>query len=183
MYEIGLSSCGKTLDQKLFDEFSLNKISQIEISECSYDGFDYNKIYNFSKESGVNLWSLHLPFWYNDISSCNHEERENTLKLYFEIIKQGSNIGIDKFIVHPSFEPIIHNRNEHLKWSKESLSRLADMCEKNNAVICVEDLPRSCLGHSTEEMKFLMEEDMRIKMCFDTNHISNENPELPQYPH
>lgn len=177
MYKIGLSSCGKKPYTKLFEEFSTNGITEMEISEDYYDEFDYREIYRLSEESGVNLWSLHLPFWYNDISSCDKEQRENALKIYFEIIKKGSDIGIDKFIVHPSFEPVMGDRNEHLKHSRDSLSKLADICERSGSVICAEDLPRSCIGHSAEEMKFLTSDDNRIKICFDTNHITTEKPE------
>ena len=90
----------------------------------------------------------------------------------------GGSIGADKFVIHPSSEPITESeRREKLKCAKESLSKLADVAERFNAVICVEDLPRTCLGNSADEMKFLTEEDERLRICFDTNHITADKPE------
>jgi len=182
MYKIGLSSCSKVIGRELFEEFAKSGITDIEICENDYEKFDYKKAHAFSSEYGVNLWSLHLPFcpFENiDISSTDKMVRENTINLFSSIMRKGAYIGINKFIVHPSGEPIDDNeRDERLKHSKESLSKLADTCEKYGAVICVEDLPRTCLGHSIEEMKMLISDDDRLKVCFDTNHITSENPEL-----
>lgn len=181
MYKIGISSCRKTIGKELFEEFSKNGISYIELSEEGYDGFDFEKAASLSEEYGVGLWSLHLPFApfeTIDISSLNKEKRESTIKMLSELIKKGADVGIDKFIIHPSAEPIEDaERGERMKYSRESLSRLADVSESLGGVICAEDLPRSCIGHSIEEMKFLTAEDERIKVCFDTNHITVEKPE------
>lgn len=181
MYKIGMSSCGKTVGKELFEEFSKNGISYIELSESDYDVFDFEKAALLSKEYGVGLWSLHLPFApfeRIDISSADKEKRDNTIKELSELIKKGADIGIDKFIIHPSAEPIEDaERGERMKYSRESLSRLADISESCGGVMCAEDLPRTCIGHSIEEMKFLTAEDERIKICFDTNHITVEKPE------
>jgi sugar phosphate isomerase/epimerase len=152
----------------------------MEISQSAYDEFDYKKVCTLSKEYDVNLWSLHLPFFpfeSIEISSCDKTVRDNTVQRMTEIIKRAADTGIDKFIIHPSGEPIDDVRFERLKYAKESLSKLADVCEQNGAVICAENLPRTCLGHSIEEMKKLVADDNRIKICIDTNHITVEKPE------
>lgn len=181
MYEIGISSCNKTIDRALFKDYSENEIKHIEISEASYDGFDYKNVYSLAKEFSVNLWSLHLPFFpfdRFDISSLDHALRQATIAEFSEIIKKGADIGIDKFIIHPSGEPIENGeREERKKYSRATLSVIADICSHNGATLCVEDLPRSCIGHSIDEMRFLTSEDDRLKICFDTNHITTENPE------
>lgn len=59
MYNIGLSTCSKIIDDKLFLDYSKSGISDMELSEVSYDNFDYKKVKKLSKEYGVNLWSLH----------------------------------------------------------------------------------------------------------------------------
>ena len=179
MYRVGLSSCGKILNAELFKAYAENNFLDLEISEVKYDDFDYKKVYTLAKEYGVNLWSLHLPFtWDRDIASLNSDFRENTLKEHAKIIKQGADIGITKFVIHPCLEPVAEDdRAERILYARHSLSVLADVCEQNGAVICVEDLPRTCLGNSIEEMQFLTAEDARIKICFDTNHITVQKPE------
>ena len=134
-----------------------------------------------AESHGINIWSLHLPFAPReliDISAVEKEKRNKTTDYLSELIKMGGSIGADKFVIHPSSEPITESeRREKLKCAKESLSKLADVAERFNAVICVEDLPRTCLGNSADEMKFLTEEDERLRICFDTNHITADKPE------
>ena len=181
MYKIGLSSCGKNFDRELFEGYSKSGITEIEISLRSYDDFNYKEAYTFSKNYGVNIWSLHLPFvpfGLIEISSMDKTLRESSINRFSEIIPKAAEIGIDKFVIHPSGEPIPDiDREERMKNAKDSLSKIADVCEKNGAVLCVENLPRTCLGHSIEEMKELLADDGRLKMCFDTNHIKVQKPE------
>lgn len=153
----------------------------MELSEVSYDNFDYKKVSAMAEEFSVKLWSLHLPFApfeSIDISAIDKDLRNSTVNMQTEIIKRGTEIGIDKYIIHPSAEPIEDkDRSERMKSAKESLSRLADVCESNGGVLCVENLPRTCLGHSIEEMKELIGDDERLRICYDTNHITVEKPE------
>lgn len=185
MCRVGLSSCGKIVNENLFEKYAESGIYDIELSEgggeySAYDGYDFKNVSLLAKKHGANIWSLHLPFWhfkFVEPSALDKSVRQNTIKVFSEIIKRGADVGIDKFIVHPSGEPIDDKeRSERLKCASETLSMLADVCEKTGGVICVEDLPRTCLGNCTAEMKFLTT-DERLKICFDTNHITCEKPE------
>ena len=102
---------------------------------------------------------------------------DNTIKYYEELIKKASRIGIKRFIVHPSGEPISdEERSARMKYAKESLAVLAEIAQRNTAVIAVEDLPRSCLGKNSDEITELISVHENLKVCFDTNHLLNENP-------
>lgn len=184
MYRIGLSMYEMSFDEKSFNDLAKNGIFDVEISRALYDDykeFDFCGVARSAEENGINIWSFHLPFAPReliDISAVEKEKRRKTVDYLSELIKMGGSIGVDKFVVHPSSEPISESeRKEKLKCAKESLSKLADVAERFNAVICVEDLPRTCLGNSAEEMKFLTEEDERLRICFDTNHITTDKPE------
>ncbi|MBR6634751.1 MAG: TIM barrel protein, partial [Clostridia bacterium] len=63
--------------------------------------------------------------------------------------------------------------------AKDSLSRLAEIADREGAVLCVEDLPRTCLGRNSEEIAELVSVDERLKLCLDTNHLFTEA--LPDY--
>ena len=168
MYKIGLSSCGFQLTEDNFIKLQEANISGIEVSMNSneYQYINYKEISEFSKKYNVNLWSFHLPFYpfeTNNISSLDENVRKNTIEYLEGFIKKGANIGIDKFIIHPSGEPNLDSeRQEKMKRSMESLDILAEIAHKEGAIIAVEDLPRTCLGHDAEEIATLIS---FIKLC------------------
>lgn len=61
MFPIGLSSCGKILNEALFRAYRESGISHMEISPKTeaYDTLDYRSIAAWAKEYGVTLWSFH----------------------------------------------------------------------------------------------------------------------------
>lgn len=180
-YELGLSSCGKPLNDDLFRSLQENGITKIELSKNDYSTTDFDDVFRLSKKYGVELWSLHLPFMpfdQIDISSTNEDLRRNTVELCKALIEKGNKIGINLFIVHPSGEPISdQDRKEKVSQAKKSLKELATFADKFHAKIAVEDLPRTCLGNSSEEILELISADERLKVCFDTNHLLGEKIE------
>ena len=48
---------------------------------------------------------------------------------------------------------------------------LAELAYRHGAVIAVEDLPRSCLGHDIAELERLVSVNDKLRVCFDTNHL------------
>lgn len=185
LYKIGISTCNMgtgniETGHAFFKDCAENNIDYVEISEIDFrtpEFFDNMK--KLSTEYGVKLWSYHIPYFPTDrIDETNADIRKETVYRLSELIKYAGSIGIDKYVLHASSEPINDNdRDEHFKCSVDSISYLADTAEAAGGVICVEDLPRTCLGHSAEEMQKLIQGDSRLKVCFDTNHIISEKPE------
>lgn len=180
-YELGLSSCGKVLDDKLFRAYKENGITKIELSKNDYSQMNFKEVESLSKKYGVQLWSLHLPFMpfkEIDISSMDETLRVSTIEKWKELIEKGSQIGIKHFIVHPSGEPIEDiDRENRLIQAKKSLKQLAEIAASYDAVIAVEDLPRTCLGNCSKEILELISVDERLRVCFDTNHLLGEKIE------
>lgn len=181
MYKIGLSSCGFPLTEENFIKLQEANINGIEIS-MNYDDYQYinfKEISELSKKYSVNLWSFHLPFYpfeTNNISSLDENVKKNTIEYLEGFIKKGADIGIDKFIIHPSGEPNLDSeRQEKMKRSMESLDILAEIAHKVGAIIAVEDLPRTCLGHNAEEIATLISANDKLRVCFDTNHLTVDN--------
>lgn len=177
---IAVSSCGnKDLSEQGFLSMKEQGIEAIEISLRSYDDFDYKKVKENADKYGVKLWSLHLPFMpFSEIdpSSLDRMVKFRTIRKFGEIIEKGSEIGIDKFIIHPSGEPIEDKyREERMLSSMSSLYRLADLADAEGSVICVENLPRTCLGRDSKEIKKLAAVNSKLKVCFDTNHLLKED--------
>ncbi len=183
MFEIGLSTCSKIIDEKLFIQYREAGISAMEIAQPydKYSSLNYEEIYSLSQKYGIRLNSFHLPFApFNTVDISNPATQKSTVEYHTELIKKAAAIGIEKFIVHPSAEPIkADKRRERMDCAKLSLASLAEIADNEGAVMCVEDLPRSCLGRNSEEIAELTSVDDRLRLCLDTNHLFTET--LPDY--
>ncbi len=181
--KIGLSCSALTLNEENLASMKKSGIDCLEVG-IAYGWcklVDYKAIEKNAREAGVELWSSHLPFCGTPLinaASPDKAVRDATVSLYSDLIPRLSDIGVKKFIVHPSGEPIPDDeRGERINYAKETLSRLAEIAAREGGVICVEDLPRSCLGHTAEEIKEIISADERLRVVFDTNHLllqSNE---------
>lgn len=179
MYKIGLSSFGRIIDEADFLKYKNAGIEAVEISVGldSCDMIDFKRLSDLSKKYDVDLWSFHLPFAPFHKLEISQKALANSTVAYFEeLIKKAAYVGIDKFVIHPSGEPIFpEDRADRLNVSKESLSRLAEIARRNGAFIAVEDLPRTCLGNCSDEILDLISADSSLRVCFDTNHLLGEN--------
>lgn len=183
MFEIGLSTCSKNIDENLFLQYREAGIGAMEIAQPhdKYSSLNYEEIYSLSQKYGIRLNSFHLPFApFNTVDISNPALQKSTIEYHTGLIKKAAAIGIEKFIIHPSAEPIkADKRRERMDCAKLSLSRLAEIAHREGAVLCVEDLPRTCLGRNSEEIAELVSVDERLRLCFDTNHLFTEA--LPDY--
>jgi len=176
--KVGMSSCYKLrIDRPIFEEYAASGIEAMEISlpHDQYAAIDWQATAKNARETGVELWSLHLPFSpfaTNNIASLDKDVRRATLELHSELIKKAGNIGIPVSVIHPSGEPNPDEvRGEMLKYAADSLSRLAEIAAREGQRIAVEDLPRSCLGNCAEDIEYIISADERLEVCFDTNHL------------
>lgn len=185
MLNIGMSSIAFELNEKSFCELSKAKISSIEIS-LSYDKTfdqDLKHVKALADKYKIGLWSYHLPFGTPDvldIASQNEDMRKRSVNCWSELIRAGADIGIKKFIAHPSSEPKADSGDERkfeIERSMRSLAELASVAAEFNATVAVENLPRSCLGRCSDEILQLISADSRLGVCFDTNHLLIESNE------
>ena len=178
MYKIGLSSCGKALNEALFAQYAEQGIEAIEISPQwpDYKTLNYEELKRLSDKYGIELWSYHLPFQVPDISTADAPWRLNSVEYMCEHIKQASLIGIHKFVIHPSMElGKDANKAERMGYAKDSLNKLADFAALYDSVICVEDLPRNNLGNCSDDILELLSANDKLRACFDTNHLLGED--------
>ena len=181
MLPIGLSTNGNADFKSFFSGCARAGITHAELSPAQdrYGELDFSAVARLAAEHGVSLWSFHLPFMpfaKIDISSTDEKIRRDTVRYDAELIRKAAEIGIDKFVIHPSGEPIDPaDRPARMRQARESLSELADIAQGCCGVICVEDLPRTCLGNCSGEMLELLSADGRLRVCFDTNHLLFEN--------
>ncbi len=178
MYKIGVSSSCFELTEENFKLINKANIGAIEISSSPVvqAEIDYKKLKQTADNYNVELWSCHLPFYpfeEFDISATDVSSRKKTVEHLGQLIKKAASVGVNKFVLHPSGEPICDTEREaHLYSAKESLNSLAELASSCGGVVAVEDLPRTCLAHNTEEMLDLLSANEKLRVCFDSNHLT-----------
>ena len=146
---------------------------ELSVGWQSCDGIDWADFRKNADAAGIEICSYHLPF--SDalnIAAPVESAREYAVNYQKAMIDKAVAVGIHRFIIHPSAEPIPDKqRSEWMAAAKKSLADLAEYAAERSSVICVEDLPRTCLGHTVEEMQELISADERLMVCFDVNHL------------
>ena len=129
--------------------------------------------------SGLQIWSVHLPYSKKvDISSIDSTRRVNAVNYVADMIRVAAVFNPKYLVLHPSYEPITPDeRAERLENSHESIGILAPIAKEIGAVLCIENLPRTCLGRSGEEMMALIEGYDEVGLCFDINHLIYQSHE------
>lgn len=181
-WKLGLSSCStSSLDEQVFAQYSQHGIGVMEISLPTelYKTIRWNEIKQHEKNYQVEIRSIHLPYYpfeTLDLSSFDQQIRKNAIDQQLELVSKASDIGIAIAVIHPSGEPYPdHERSERLLYAREALSILAEKAKQYGTTIAVENLPRTCLGNSIEEMQFLISDNDDLRICFDTNHLLKQN--------
>ncbi|MCQ2413267.1 MAG: sugar phosphate isomerase/epimerase [Clostridia bacterium] len=187
MYPVGLSSSFFSAAQPIsfdvwFSEYEKGGITHFELSfgaEKDHDALILDGIGEAARAHGVTLWSYHLPFLpfeKLDPSSPNEEMRRYTVGKFTDYMKAAAPHGFSHFVFHASGEPIADaDRAAHLEAAKRSVRELCQTAGDLGVTLCVEDLPRSCIGHDSGEILALLEADSRLRVVFDTNHLTKQD--------
>ena len=125
------------------------------------------------REAEMHVWSVHLPFSRSlDISVLDDSLRRANIDFIKEMIRLAGMFHPKYLVLHPSSEPIAdEDRTKRLLNSHVSIGELATVAKEIDAFICVENLPRTCLGQTGEEMMQLIDGYDDVFLCFDTNHL------------
>ena len=128
-------------------------------------------------EAGLKVWSCHLPFSRKlDISVLNDSARMANLEFLTEMIAICGEVGPEKLVLHPSSEPIADGeREQRIRNSIASIGILRREAARIGAQLCIEDLPRTCLGRNSAELLRIIAPYPEVKICFDTNHLLSED--------
>lgn len=174
------TSCVPRADAALFDSFARAGVACAEISMPGrdYAGFPYAECARWARDAGVAVRSFHLPFYTDetvDPASLDADVRRRTAELQSHYVKVAASMGATVAVVHPGLEPVADaERAERLERSKESMAALAEAAAAEGVTVCVENLPRSCLGNRAAELAQIVAADPRLRVCFDTNHLMGE---------
>lgn len=189
MWEIGASTSGhKTVGRELFEEYAKAGLKKMEVS-VKYNGLSPDKCYEIFKmldinelkklalKTGVEIWSYHLPFGNFSFNPASFDQkvRDDTIAIDNEMIRTAAQMGAKAAVVHASSEPISDkDREKSMEYSKEVIAILNETAKANGIILAVENLPRTCLGKNSAEMKEILEIDKSVMVCFDVNHLLEE---------
>lgn len=157
-------------------EVALNQcyrnVSEDEVMPC------INELKSKIDSAGVKVWSIHLPFSRTlDISVVDKEARKRNVDIIARMIKASAIFNPSKLVLHASSEPIDDSmREQRIKNAIESIEVLRKYADEIGAQLCVENLPRTCLGNTPEELLRIIEDYPDVGICFDTNHYLTGSP-------
>jgi sugar phosphate isomerase/epimerase len=128
------------------------------------------------RTSRLELWSLHAPFGTAvDISSLDDTVRLQGLEAVRAAFGTAAELGCQIVVVHASAEPIApHERAARLAQAQHSLASVVGMAQASGVRAALEPLPRTCLGHTADEMALLLADLPAewIGICLDVNHAN-----------
>ena len=181
-WKIGLSDCcmpEASMSEK-FRLYAENGIEYIEISRGQNQQFldlDFDEIkLLMQKYPQVKVWSVHLPFCpfsKINLASLDEELVKYSVEYYKRGIDRVASIGVKTVVIHPSGEPNSpEDREALLEIASNALAELAEYAKPLGITLAVEDIPRTCLGHNSDEIKRLISKHPDLRVCFDVNHIT-----------
>ena len=177
---VGCSIFGKNrLDDKLAAELIESGIEVIEIAMGAedYPDADFYGTAAVAKRHGLDIGSLHLPIAPQQVYDVTNLNATGAMAYQSELIRRaGGILGAKHIVIHSGGEPLLEEeREERVKRAGEKLPLLADVAEKYGADICIEGLPRTCLGRDSDEILAMLAYDSRLRVCFDANHLFRES--------
>ncbi len=179
---VGISTgCVPRPDAALLESFARAGVACVELSlpGRDYASFPHAEFARRAKDCGVAVRSFHLPFYTEetvDPASLDPEIRRRTAELHAHYVRTAAAMGARIAVVHACLEPVEDaDRAERIARSKESMAALAEVGAEEGVTICVENLPRSCLGNTSAELADIVACDPRLRVCFDTNHLLLES--------
>lgn len=131
-------------------------------------------VVNAIDKVGLTVWSIHLPYGNSyDISHVDEAKRKSVVASLTTYIRTLAKVYHPTyFVLHPSGEPEPSGaeREKHIEQAAISVGELSAVAQDCGATICVENLPRTCLGNTAEEMLRIVTPTPEARICFDTNH-------------
>lgn len=134
---------------------------------------DFKKVREYADRHGICIWTCHLPFRREaDIVQDTAEQRKVALQIQKTLIQRATDIGVDKFVLHPScvLNDVLE-RSEAKKYAMEAMDTLAEFAWERGAQIAVENMITSCLGNCCDELLEMVGVNEKLRICFDVNHL------------
>lgn len=126
------------------------------------------------QDGGIRVWSVHVPGG-RTIDISHREFANRGIELVSGYMDVCARMGVDKVVLHPSYEPIATNdRPQRIATAQQSIRAL----HHPGVRIAVETLPRTCLCNTMAETVALLAPLSGLAYaCVDANHCHRDPPE------
>ena len=130
------------------------------------------------KDAGLQLNCVHLPYGAevnpSDLCEIRREGLVKYLQQAFVVMDEFSPRG---YVIHPSIEPLSMDKEIREKHKKQLVKTLKSLVSATKAMICVENMPRTLLGNTSDELLEIIDQVEGAKICVDVNHFLHETPQ------
>ena len=186
-WPLALSVGPAAMNGETFDALREAGIRELELSSGAIDPFyavlDFphkaKAIAAEAKAHGVTISSVHLPFApfsKIDPASPDPAVRAYILAMQTELMNAAGEAGIGKAIIHPSGEPYREEeRAERIACAVDVIGTLTERATAAGVTRCLENLPRTCRGRTSDEMLVFLSAIPDLCVVFDTNHSLTED--------
>jgi sugar phosphate isomerase/epimerase len=129
--------------------------------------------------AGLSVWSIHLPFSRTlDISVIDDTAREANVRFIAKMIALSAIFKPSRLVQHASSEPVDDaDREQRIVNASHSIATLKNYADKIGAQLCIENLARTCLGNTPEELLRIIGNTPDVGICFDLNHYASGTTE------
>ncbi|MCI8589669.1 MAG: sugar phosphate isomerase/epimerase [Clostridiales bacterium] len=176
-YKVSASTAffGRTVPDivHFYAEAGIDAMEIAGMNPAHLEQYDLEGIKEECTKEGVELRSLHLPFGAEqNISHPDKALRMHSIDIDKQIMERAAKLGVILCVIHPSSEPIEDkDRSDYLSRSEESLHILCEFAGEVGLSLAAENLPRTCLCNTSEEMIRMLQKVPSLKTCFDLNHF------------
>ena len=162
-------------------------IREIELSSGDiapfYETLDFprraKELVKLARSCGVEISSVHLPFApfeTMDPAAFEAETRRYVIEKQTQLLRAAADAGIGLAVIHPSGEPYPESeRLARMDAAADTVYRICEAAKESGITLCLENLPRTCLCRTSDEMQFFLRIVPELRAVFDTNHSLMED--------
>ena len=186
MYKLKLGKSVRVFDGDYYEVLENLKaygFESVDVDLCACGFFnraeeleELKKRMSVLKESGLFFNGVHIPYgteW--DISEADEKKRKEAVKNVLTTIAFMDAYRPNCYVLHGSFEPIMDKeRNAKLCSLIQSVKEIKSATK---TPVGIENLPRTCLLNTSDEILYVAEQTGGMDVCLDVNHFLRERTE------
>jgi len=184
---VSLGAISSELTDETLQALGSSRIATLELNPAIFGSEDPGRMKTAFRQTlrqtGIRPMSVHARFGgVFDYSTLDESARLHALELAFVSVDLAVEFDAPIVVVHASAEPIEpEERPRRIEQARKTFAELGERCKRADKKVAIEMLPRTCLGHTVDELLELMDDfDADIfGVCLDVNHMMDRYRSLP----